>query len=273
MEERLQKLLARAGVASRRKAETLIRQGRVAVNGQVITETGFRADPERDGITVDGRPVALEPPVYYVVNKPRGVVTTMSDPQGRPTVADLARQLGIGARVFPVGRLDAETEGLLILTNDGSLAFRLTHPRYEVDKTYHALVEGVPGPVALRTLARGVPLEDGVTAPARARLVARDGERTWIEVTIHEGRKRQVRRMCLAVGHPVVRLRRVRVGPLDLGDLDPGAGRPLTGEEVARLKAAVSSGRAGRGGAGNRAPGAGAARRARDRRGPPGHAG
>jgi len=238
---RLAKHLAHAGVASRRAAEALIADGRVAVDGEVAT------DPARDvtgeeAITLDGRPVA--PPrrerVVFAVNKPAGVVSTARDTHGRPTVVDLvARRDESGARLYPVGRLDADTTGLLLLTDDGDLAHRLTHPRYEVPKTYRARVQGGRVPErALRALREGVALDDGRTAPAHVRQLA-PGE---LELTLREGRKRQVRRMCAAVGHPVQALQRVAFGPLRLGDLPPGAARRLTPAEVARLRSAAAAG-------------------------------
>ena len=237
--ERLQKYLARAGVASRRHAETLMRAGRVLVNGQPATEPGIKIMPGGDEVRVDGRLVALPvSKVYVALHKPAGVMTTASDPQGRQMVLDFLPASLRTQRLFPVGRLDLDSEGLLLLTNDGDFALRLTHPRYEQEKEYHALVQGRPPPAALESLRRGLllPGETRPTAPAQARLL-RPGENqtTWLTVTLHEGRKRQVRRMLAAVGHPVLRLLRVRVGPLKLGDLQPGQWRLLTAEEVTRL--------------------------------------
>jgi 23S rRNA pseudouridine2605 synthase len=238
--ERLQKILAQAGLGSRRTCEELIAAGRVRVNGEVAT-LGTRADPEYDAIEVDGAIVGVRQGlVHYVLNKPAGVVTTASDPQGRPTVVDL---VPAEPRVYPVGRLDADTEGLLLLTNDGELAHRLTHPSFGVEKEYLAEVEGRPSRGALRRLREGVELDDGLTAPAKASLV---GERT-LRITIHEGRNRQVRRMCEAVGHPVVRLVRVRIGSLADRRLSPGDWRPLTQREVRDLERAVATTRPARG--------------------------
>jgi 23S rRNA pseudouridine2605 synthase len=212
--ERLQKILAQAGLGSRRAAEALIAAGRVRVNGHVAT-LGTRADPETDTIEVDGAVVGVRQGLaHYLLNKPPGVVTTASDPQGRPTVVDL---VPAEPRVYPVGRLDADSEGLLLLTNDGDLAHRLTHPRFGVEKEYLAEVEGTPSRGALRLLRQGVDLDDGRTAPAKVSLV---GERT-LRIAIHEGRNRQVRRMAEAVGHPVRRLVRVRIGPLSDRRLAP----------------------------------------------------
>jgi len=233
---RLAKYLAHAGAASRRAAEDLVRAGRVTLDGEVVRDPARDVD-EGSGVALDG--VALAGPearVVYAVNKPEGVVSTASDPGGRPTVLGLVA--GESRRLYPVGRLDADTTGLLLLTNDGELAHRLTHPSFEVPRTYRARVARPPvGEAALRALRRGVELEDGPTAPAEARRLAPD----VLELTIHEGRKRQVRRMCDAVGHPVRSLARVRFGPLELGDLAPGAHRRLTGAEVERLRRATAS--------------------------------
>ena len=231
--ERLQKVLARVGIGSRRVCEDLIAEGRVLVDGEVAV-LGRRVDPETALIEVDGAPVGVRPDlVHYVLNKPAGVVTTADDPQGRPTVVGLVPN---EPRVFPVGRLDVDTEGLLLLTNDGELAHRLTHPSYGVEKEYVAEVEGLPTRAVLRRLREGVELDDGPTAPARATLV----DPSVVRLTIHEGRNRQVRRMCEAVGHSVVRLVRTRIGPLADRSLAPGAWRELTGAEVRSLQRAVA---------------------------------
>jgi 23S rRNA pseudouridine2605 synthase len=239
--ERLQKVLAAAGYGSRRACELLISAGRVRVNG-TVAELGRRVDPGMDVIAVDDRPAPTRPGlVHYVLNKPAGVVTTAHDPQGRPTVVGL---VPAEPRVFPVGRLDADTEGLLLLTNDGDLTNLLTHPRFGVDKEYLAHVAGATvAPGALRRLRDGVELDDGITAPAT---VSQPGP-GLLRITIHEGRNRQVRRMCEAVGHPVVRLVRLRIGPLRDPRLAPGEWRPLTPAEVVSLYASVPSldGRAG----------------------------
>jgi 23S rRNA pseudouridine2605 synthase len=230
--ERLQKVLARAGFGSRRAAEELIAAGRVAVDGEVAS-LGRRVDPERDRITVDGIPVAVRANVvYYLLNKPARVVTTARDPEGRRTVIDL---VPLEPRVFPVGRLDYETEGLLVLTNDGDLAQLLSHPSHAVEKAYLAEVEGVPSRAALRRLREGVDLDDGRTAPARARIVQTHADSAALEVVIHEGRNRQVRRMCEQVGHPVRRLVRTRIGPVSDRRLGPGEWRPLRRREVRAL--------------------------------------
>lgn len=227
---RLNAYIARAGVASRRGADELIKAGRVRVNGAPGELNTFVGD--RDRVEVDGRPVARQPLAYVLLNKPAGVVTTARDPHGRPTVVGLVPP---EPRVVPVGRLDADTTGVLLLTNDGRLAHRLAHPRYEVDKVYEAEVEGDPSPDALHRLAEGVELEDGRTAPARARRLGRGR----IELTIHEGRTHQVKRMCEAVGHPVHALHRSRYAGLEVGDLAPGATRSLTRDEVAALRRLV----------------------------------
>lgn len=242
--ERLQKVLAQVGVGSRRIAEDLIAAGRVRVNG-AVAELGARVDVESDEVAVDGVVIGVRPGlVHLLVNKPVGVVTTMADPQGRPTVATL---VPAEPRVYPVGRLDVDTEGLLLMTNDGDLAHRLTHPSFGVDKEYLAHVRGHPSRGALRALREGVELDDGVTAPAKASLVAPD----VIRLVIHEGRNRQVRRMCEAIGHPVQRLVRTRIAELHDSSLAPGAHRPLTVAEVRALERAVrrpETGRRGRSG-------------------------
>jgi 23S rRNA pseudouridine2605 synthase len=229
---RLNAYLARAGVASRRGAEELIRAGRVRVNGDVAGLSTF-VEPS-DRVELDGRPLALEPLAYVLLHKPAGVVTTASDPHGRPTVVEL---VDLPQRVVPVGRLDAGTTGALLLTNDGPLAHRLAHPRYEVDKVYEAEVEGEPDDDALRRLSEGVELDDGLTAPAVARRLGP----SRLELTLHEGRKHQVKRMCDAVGHPVKRLHRRGYAGLTLEGVAEGAWRELTPTEVAALRAATTS--------------------------------
>jgi 23S rRNA pseudouridine2605 synthase len=226
--EKLQKVLARAGFGSRRVCEDLIEDERVSVNG-TPAHLGQRVDLDTDRVEVDGVPVSIrEGLVYYLLNKPRGVVTTASDPQGRPTVVEL---VPAEPRVFPVGRLDVDTEGMLLLTNDGDLTHRLTHPSFGIEKEYVAEVEGRPSPAVLRRLREGVELDDGVTAPAKASLVSP----RVVRLTIHEGRNRQVRRMLEAVGHPVTRLVRTRIGPLAERSLKPGEWRELTLAEVRSL--------------------------------------
>lgn len=231
--ERVQKVMARIGLGSRRAGEILIADGRVTVNGAVV-ELGARIGPE-DELAVDGKIYStLTDAVTYLLNKPVGVVTTASDPQGRPTVVGL---VPTEPRVFPVGRLDLDTEGLLLMTNDGGLAHRLTHPSFGIEKEYLVEVEGRIAPGSLRRLREGVELEDGVTSPAKASLV--DGR--LLRLTIHEGRNRQVRRMCEAIGHPVVRLVRSRIGPITDPKLKPGFSRRLTGDELLELQRAVES--------------------------------
>ena len=227
---RLNVYIARAGVASRRGADELIRAGRVTVNGEpaeLATRVG-----ERDRVEVDGRPIELQRLAYVLLDKPSGVVTTARDPHGRPTVVGL---VGHPQRIVPVGRLDADTTGALLLTNDGPLAHRLAHPRYGVEKVYEAEVEGVPGSADLRRLAEGVLLDDGPTAPAKARLLGRRGGGATIELVLHEGRKHQVKRMCEAVGHPVRRLHRRSYAGLELEGLSPGEWRVRARDEVERL--------------------------------------
>ena len=224
---RLNAYLARAGIASRRGADELIKAGRVTVNGEPGQLNTFVE--RRDRVEVDGEPVSAQELTYVLLHKPAGTVTTARDPQGRPTVVEL---VDVPERVVPVGRLDADTTGALLLTNDGPLAHRLAHPRYGVEKVYEVEVEGEPGEAALRRLAEGVELDDGRTAPARARLLAP----STIELTLHEGRKHQVKRMCDAVDHPVRRLHRSRYAGLELGELRSGSWRELTRREVERLK-------------------------------------
>jgi pseudouridine synthase len=232
---RLNAFLARSGVASRRRADELVEAGRVRVNGdvgQLNTVVG-----SRDVVEVDGRRVELQRLAYVLLHKPAGVLTTARDPHGRRTVVEL---LSVDARVVPVGRLDADTTGALLLTNDGPLAHRLAHPRYGVPKVYETVVEGSPGREALAALRDGVDLEDGRTAPADARVVRCGAASTVLELTLHEGRKHQVKRMCAAVGHPVVRLHRSRYAGLDLEGLEPGDWRELTTDEVAALRSTLA---------------------------------
>lgn len=233
--ERVQKYLSRAGVASRRAAEDLIVAGRVSVNGRTVTSLGEKVVPGVDRVEVDGRVAEIPSSLWYLVlNKPAGVVTTLADPQGRPTVAGYVPD---GApRLFPVGRLDFATTGLLLLTNDGEFAHLLMHPRHHVPKVYRAEVDGVPDEADLRALREGIDLDDGRTAPAGARVIARGHGSATVEVTLREGRKRQVRRMLSAIGHPVRDLTRLAYGPLNLGDLAPGAVRALTDAEVQALR-------------------------------------
>jgi pseudouridine synthase len=217
----------------------MIRAGRVAIDGQVITALGSKADPSKQRITLDGQPLPqAEHLEYWLVHKPKGVVTTAKDPQGRPSILGLLPS-SLKARLYPVGRLDINSEGLVLLTNDGDLAQRLTHPRHKVPKTYKVWIRGLPPAAALESLRHGVPLEDGPSAPARVFLKSAGPQRSKLSFVLYEGRKRQIRRMCEQVGHPVLRLVRVGMGPLKLGDLPSGAARPLTRAEVQRLKKAV----------------------------------
>jgi 23S rRNA pseudouridine2605 synthase len=237
--QRVQKVLAAAGLGSRRACEHLIAEGRVAVDG-VVVALGAKADPARHVITVDGERIHTDPAlVYLLLNKPQNVVTTVTDPQGRPTVMDL---IPTTPRVYPVGRLDRDTEGLLILTNDGELANRLAHPRYSVEKTYVAQVRGTPKRQAIRDLLNGVVLEDGVARARSVRELGSAADKTLLEIVLAEGRKREVRRMLAAVDIPLERLARVKIGPLPLGDIAPGKFRPLSGAEVRALYAAVGLG-------------------------------
>jgi 23S rRNA pseudouridine2605 synthase len=236
-------------VASRRLSEELIVQGRVQVNGRTVTELGTKANPNVDEIKVDGRRIQLQTRKRYILlNKPRGYITTRSDPQGRPTVMDLLR--GVKEYVYPVGRLDYDSEGLLLLTNDGELAARLMHPRHEVDKVYQARIRGVPDDHALERLAKGVTIDGRRTAPAKARVsdpphkrpTGAAAEQTTVELAIHEGRQRQVRKMFDAIGHPVVRLKRVRIGPIEDPEIPPAHWRDLTPQEVTQLQHAAGLG-------------------------------
>jgi len=237
--ERLQKIIASAGIASRRKAEELIVGGLVSVNGQIVTELGTKADPERDHIRVNGKLLhGSQRHVYLLMNKPKGYVTTLHDPEGRPTVMDLLH--GVGARVYPVGRLDYSSEGLLLLTNDGDLANHLMKAASHVPKTYMVKVAGVPGAEELEKLRAGIsiPTERGKrvrTAPAKIRII-REAANPWYEVTLTEGKNRQIRKMFEEIGHHVEKIKRVRYGPLEL-DVHPGQFRKLTAQEVERLKA------------------------------------
>lgn len=241
--ERLARYLARTGVASRRHAEELIAAGRVQVNGQAVTAQGVRITPGRDRVTVDGRDVGTPMRhVYILLHKPEGYVTTARDPQGRPTVLDLLPAEVRHMRVYPVGRLDIGTSGLLLLTNDGDFALRLTHPRYAAEKHYVALVKGRPDAHALQALRAGVQIREDngqlhTTSPANVKILRQEGANCWLSLAIHEGRKRQVRRMLMAVGHPVLALRREGIGSLTLGDVPEGRWRYLTEDEVEMLLA------------------------------------
>ncbi len=231
---RLHKFLALCGVASLRAAEKLVAAGRVTVNGSVVSNVRRGIDPKTDDIRVDGKRVEPEKKVYMMLNKPTGYLTTMKDPQGRKSVSELVA--GVPQRVFPVGRLDKDTHGLLLMTNDGEVTYHLTHPKFEISKTYHAVVKGIVSEDALDKLSSGVQLSDGVTSPAQVRLLSHHGNESVIEISIAEGKKRQVRRMCSAVGHEVVELERVAMGGLVLDDLPPGTWRYLSPEEISQLR-------------------------------------
>ncbi len=238
MEIRLQKLIAGTGLASRRKAEALISAGRVTVNGKVVTELGTKVDPGCDHVKVDGKHISqAQPHVYLMLNKPKHVMSTLDDPGGRPTVKDFLR--GVSVRVFPVGRLDFDSEGLMLLTNNGNLAQALLHPRYHVPKTYLIKVKGVLTNEEIRELERGVKLDDGMTSPATVKKIRKAEQNSWLEITIHEGRKHQVKRMLETVGHPVLKLMRIKMGPLLLGALEAGEFRYLEDREANALRALV----------------------------------
>jgi len=234
MQERLQKILSSAGITSRRSAEVMITDGRVTVNGQTITELGSKADPETDKIAVDGKPVSIpKKRIYLLLNKPAGYVTTLSDPGGRPVVTELLKD--IPERLYPVGRLDFNTEGLLLLTNDGEWANRLAHPSHEVEKEYLVKIRGALGSDKIALLSKGVKLDDGLTAPAKIEIIRVLEKNVWFTITIHEGRFRQVRRMCEAVELPLVKLKRVRYGNILLGELKSGEYRILDQAEARML--------------------------------------
>jgi len=241
MMERLQKILARAGLASRREAERWISEGRVTVNGVVVRKLGSQADPAQDSIKVDGKRVKLESvlPLYYAFHKPAGVITTLNDPEHRPDLTPFLAPLGERRRVFPVGRLDYNSTGLLLLTNDGELALRLTHPRFGVKKLYRVKLSACPGEEELARLRKGIRLADGMTAPARVRVIEKLKKNAWLEVQVSEGRKREVRRMFEALGYFVEKLVRIGVGPIALGSLPPGSLRPLSPSEIDSLKRSV----------------------------------
>ncbi|AOY77251.1 pseudouridine synthase [Clostridium formicaceticum] len=231
---RLQKFLASSGIASRRKSEDLIKEGIVKVNGKIITEMGYKIDPEKDQITVRDKKVNIkEAYVYVLLNKPTGYITTASDQFNRKKVIDL---VNLPYRLFPVGRLDYNTSGLLLLTNDGELTFKLTHPKFKVEKTYIARVEGKPSQEEQRAFERGLRIEDYVTSPAKLKIIKEEHQNSILEIKIREGKNRQVRKMCAAIGHPVVSLKRIAVGKIKLGKLPSGEWRYLTTEELQYLK-------------------------------------
>jgi 23S rRNA pseudouridine2605 synthase len=238
--ERIQKIISRAGVASRRKAEELMTAGSVTVNGRVVRELGSKADAEQDHIKVSGKLInPKQPKAYIMLNKPREVVTTLSDPMGRVTVKHLLR--GVRTRVYPVGRLDYESEGLLLLTNDGDLVQTLLHPGFEVPKTYEVKVKGVLTDEEIRELSKGVELSDGRTLPCQVRKIEKTEKNSWLEMTIREGRNRQIRRMLEKLDHTVLKLKRVRLGRLVLGSLPLGKYRYLTAQEIRSLKGSPQS--------------------------------
>jgi 23S rRNA pseudouridine2605 synthase len=232
-EERLQKIMASAGVASRRKSEEIILQGRVTVNGKVVTELGTKVDPRRDDIRVDGQRIQIESYIYIMLNKPRGVLSVMEDERGRSALGEL---VSAPTRLYPVGRLDATSEGLILLTNDGALADLLTHPRYMHHKEYIVLVNGRPSEKTLQAWQRGVLLDEKLTAPAQISVIRTVQDSTLLRIEMREGRKRQIRRVAALLGHPVRDLKRVRLGPLQLGSLETGQWRYLTPKEIGQLE-------------------------------------
>ncbi len=229
-------MLANFGVTSRRKAEELIIEGRVLLNGEVVKELGTKANPERDHIEVDGRIITgkVGPKVYVLLNKPKSVISAVTDPEQRPVVIDFLKK--IRARVFPIGRLDYDAEGVILLTNDGELTNRLIHPKYKIEKKYHVKVRGIPNDKVIAKLRSGVYLDDGRTLPARVTFLRSTKENSWIEITVTEGRNRLIKRMCQRVGHPVQKLKRVEFAGIKIGKLKHGEFRRLTDREVARLK-------------------------------------
>ena len=234
---RINKYIASCGIASRRKAEELINDGRVSVNGKIITELSFQVDEAKDIVEIDGEKIGLdEKEVYIVLNKPEGYITTVKDQFDRPSVLDLITD--IKERIYPVGRLDYETSGLLLLTNDGDLTYKLTHPKHEIDKTYMAIVKGVPANEEIENFEKGLYIEDYKTAPAKFKIVKINEEKNYsiCQIKIHEGRNRQVRKMCRAINHPVLRLRRVAMGKITLKETEVGSYRHLTSDEIKYLK-------------------------------------
>ncbi|HUL30250.1 MAG TPA: pseudouridine synthase [Thermodesulfobacteriota bacterium] len=243
--ERIQKIIAKSGIASRREAERMVIQGRVSVNGKIVEELGFKADPSRDHIKVDGKRIAsFEPHIVLLLNKPRGYLSTVKDPQGRPTIMDFVKN--VKWRVYPVGRLDFDAEGLLLLTNDGNLAYLLSHPSFSIPKTYLVKIAGVPEEKKLDRLRRGVKLEDGEAKAVSCSLISHREKNSWVRVVVTEGRNHLVKRMFSAIGHTVLKLKRIEYGPIRLGDVPFGQFRHLTPEEIEKVRK-VSSDRGFRG--------------------------
>lgn len=237
--QRLQRVMAQAGVASRRECEIIIQEGRVEVDGQIVAELGFKVDPSKQEIYVDAQKLRIERPQYFILNKPPGVLSTSNDPSGRPRVIDL---IDTRQRVYNVGRLDQSSEGLILVTNDGDLANKLTHPRYGVEKKYHVQVDGQPKPADLRKLKEGIYIAEGRVRASNIRFLKKAGTNSWLEIILDEGRNREIRRMLAAIGHKVRILKRVAIGPLKLADLPKGAHRPLTDQELRALNKATAGG-------------------------------
>ncbi|MBN2467748.1 MAG: rRNA pseudouridine synthase [Deltaproteobacteria bacterium] len=234
MKMRLQKIIANAGIASRRKAEEMIAEGRVTINGKVVTKSGFLCDPKETRISIDGKLLKENgKKIYIILNKPRGYISTVNDPQKRPTVVELVKPLRM--RVFPVGRLDYDAEGVILLTNDGEFAERIIHPRFRIPRTYVVKVKGFPGLSAIAALRRGIRLSDGMSAPARVRVVDKTKRNAWVRITVIEGRNRLIKRMFEAAGHPVLKLKRVKLGPFSLGHLKPGEYMLVSPQKIALL--------------------------------------
>ena len=236
--QRLQRVMASAGVASRRECEIIIQEGRVEVDGQIIVKLGYKVDPTKQDIYVDAQKLTIEKLQYFMLNKPPGIVSTANDPSGRPRVIDL---IDTQNRVYNVGRLDQSSEGLILVTNDGQLAHRLTHPRYGVEKKYHVQVDGQPKPGDLRQLKEGIYISEGRVRASNIRFLKKAGTNSWLEIILDEGRNREIRRMLAAIGHKVRVLKRVAIGPLKLGELPKGAHRPLTPQELRSLKGATET--------------------------------
>lgn len=240
MLERLQKIMSESGVASRRKCEELILEKRVKVNGVVVSKLGVKADKEKDLIEVDGKPLQYDDKrIYIMLNKPLGYITSARDQFRRPTVLDLVKD--INERVYPVGRLDYDTEGLIILTNDGKMTYTITHPKHNINKTYRALLSGRTDQKDINAFKNGIGIEDYITAPAELKLIKYIGNNSLVDITIHEGKNRQVRKMCSAIGHPVINLKRIRIGKIELGELKKGTWRYLTADEIKYLKSLEGS--------------------------------